>query len=106
MDLVENKGMDESEVGMKSLVVWPLVALAVVVFYSYRSSSTEPAQAAPVVATEVQAVAAPNLIPPLPAVQNPTPRGHWVWIPEANPNLPPAQVPPQSYAIPGGTHHP
>lgn len=100
--------MDAGEVSMKSLVVWPLVAIAVVVFYSYRpsaSTTTEPAQAAPVVATEVQAAPAPNLIPPAPpAVTNPTPRGHWLWIPEANPNLPPGQVPP-SYSIPAAPHH-
>lgn len=95
LDLVEDKRMDEGEVSMKSLVVWPLLALAVVVFYSYRPSSTEPAQAAPVVAT-VQAASAPNLIPPAPpAVTNPTPRGHWVWIPENAPNLPPGwSIPP------------
>lgn len=98
LDLVENKGMGETEVSMKSLVLWPLLALALVVIISYRpsaSTTTEPAQAAPVVATAVQAVPAPNLIPPTAPPAGVTERGHWIWIPDKNPNLPPGwSIPP------------
>lgn len=100
LDLVENTRMDEAEVSMKSLVIWPLIALALVVMYSYRPSSsttTEPAQAQPVVATTLQAVQPQpqqvNLNPPPPFAGS-TERGHWLWIPDKNPGPPGYSIPP------------
>lgn len=95
LDLVENKGMDESQVSIKSLVVWSLLAVAAVVILSYRPSPTT-TEAPPVVATAVQAVPAPNLIPPAAPPAGVTERGHWIWIPDKNPpNLPPGySIPP------------
>lgn len=100
MDLVSDEAM---EGGMKSLIIWPAIVLALGIWWSWGPKAETAPEAGtlppagqvvlnapvnPVVPATVQPA------PPNPAAQ-PAGPGHWVWIPDKGPgsaggwNIPP-----------------